>query len=130
MIVVDASILVRAFGDDGPEGAVARRRLRGERLLAPEFIDLEVVSAWRRAARGGRLGEQRAWQALDDLAALPLTRAPHGPLLTRIWALRHDLTSYDAAYVALAELAGAPLLTTDAPLARAPGLACDVEVLP
>jgi predicted nucleic acid-binding protein len=129
MIVVDASVLIPALADDGPQGARARARMRGERLLAPQVVDLEAASAWRRASRAGRLDERRARQALDNLEALPLIRASHGPLMARVWALRHNLTAYDASYVALAEYAEARLVTADAPMARAPGIGCEVEVL-
>lgn len=129
MIVVDASVLAFALADDGPMGQRARASMRGRRALAPEIVDLEVAAAWRRAARAGRLEVRRARQALDDLAALPLDRAPHRPLMGRIWELRHNLSTYDASYVALAELAGARLLTADAALARAPGIGCEVAVL-
>ena len=67
----------------------------------------------KRAAHRGGLDERRANQALADLAALPLRRAPHLPLLARIWELRESLSVYDAAYVALAEALGAPLLTAE-----------------
>lgn len=129
MIVVDASVVASALGDDGPDGDRMRARLAGERLLAPEVVDLEVVSVWRRAARAGGLDARRAQQALVDLAALPLVRAPHVPLLRRIWELRENLTPYDAAYVALAKALDAPLLTGDRRLADAPGLGCDVELV-
>jgi predicted nucleic acid-binding protein len=129
VIVVDASVLASALGDDGPDGDRARGRLAGERLAAPELIDLEVASVWRRAARAGRLGERRARQALADLAALPLARAPHQPLMSRIWELRDNHTPYDAAYVALAEALEAPLLTADRRLARAPGTATEIQLL-
>lgn len=86
MIVVDASIMASALGDDGADGERARRHLAGERLFAPELIDVEVASVWRRAARTGRLGGRRATQALADLADLPLVRAPHQPLMSRIWS--------------------------------------------
>lgn len=56
MIVVDASVLVTALADDGPDGERARVRLAGERLAAPHLIDVEVVSAWRRLAGGGSSG--------------------------------------------------------------------------
>ncbi len=129
MIVVDASIVASALGDDGSDGERARQRLAGERLFAPELLDLEVASVWRRAARAGRLGERRASQALEDLAALPLGRAPHQPFMSRIWELRDNLTPYDAAYVALAEELEAPLLTADRRLAKALGARCEIELL-
>ncbi len=129
MTVVDASIVASALGDDGSDGERARQRLAGERLFAPELLDLEVASVWRRAARAGRLGERRASQALEDLAALPLGRAPHQPFMSRIWELRDNLTPYDAAYVALAEELEAPLLTADRRLAKALGARCEIELL-
>jgi predicted nucleic acid-binding protein len=129
VIVVDGSVLASALADDGPDGDRARRRLAGERLFAPELIDLEVASVWRRAARSGRLDGRRAALALADLAAVPLARAPHLPLIGRIWDLRANLTSYDAAYVALAEMLDAVLVTADRALAGAAGIECEVEVL-
>ena len=56
-------------------------------------------------------------------------RYPHGPLATAAWALRDNVTYYDALYVALAARLGYPLLTADARLARAPGLPCAVELI-
>ncbi|MGC1853439.1 MAG: type II toxin-antitoxin system VapC family toxin [Solirubrobacterales bacterium] len=129
MIVVDASVLAPALADDGVDGDGVRERLRGEQLTAPELVDLEVVSTLRRAARAGRLDDRRSGQALTDLAALPLRRVPHLPLLSRIWELRDNLTAYDAAYVALAEALDALFLTADGPLGRASGVRCEVEVL-
>lgn len=129
MIVVDASVIVTALGDDGPDGDQARQRLRGERLAAPHLIDLEVTSAWRRLTAAGELDERRARLALDDLHALRLDRVRHGALLDRCWELRESLTIYDAAYVALAELLEVKLLTADSKASNAPGTRCPVEVL-
>lgn len=129
MIVVDASVLAPALADDGVDGDRVRERLHGEQLAAPELIDLEVVSTLRRAARAGRLDDRRSGQVLTDLAALPLRRVPHLPLLSRIWELRDNLTAYDAAYVALAEALDALLLTADEPLGRTSGVRCEVEFL-
>ncbi len=125
MIVIDASVLATALGDDGPDGAEARAQMRGQDLAAPEIIYLEVTSVWRRTLSDQR----RAALAFADLADIPLRRAPHLPLLGRCWALRHNLTPYDAAYVALAEALEIPLLTSDRRLARASGIQCDVKVL-
>jgi predicted nucleic acid-binding protein len=129
VIVVDASVLVVALADDGHDGDSARLRLRGERLAAPELIDLEVVSVLRRQRRQGGLDDRRAAQALSDLACLPLQRASHLPLLDRCWELRGNLTVYDAAYVALAEALDVSLLTGDARLARSTGPYCTIETL-
>lgn len=127
MLVVDASVLASA--DDGPDGDAARTRLCGNALAAPALIDLETVSMIRHQLRRGRMDARRAELALTDLAELPLRRSDHRPLLPRCWALRHNLTVYDAAYAALAELLGAVLLTADARLACAPGIRCRVELL-
>lgn len=129
MIVVDASIVAVALADDGPDGDSARARLRGEDLTAPELLDLEVASVLRKQHATGALDDRRAALALDDLQAMPIRRAPHRHLLRRCWELRDNLTVYDAAYVALAELLQIVLLTADQRLARAPGPLCDVETL-
>lgn len=129
MIVVDASVVVTALADDGHDGDAARARLRGERLAAPHLLDLEVTSAWRRMAAGGALDDRRVELAMADLLALRVDRVPHGPLLPRCWELRSNLTVYDAAYVALAEILGVAVLTADGRLAAAPGTRCPIEVI-
>jgi len=129
VIVVDASVIVTALADDGPDGDRVRDRLRTERLLAPQLLDIEVISAWRRLSAAGNLDDRRALLARADLADLRVERVSHLPLLDRCWDLRHNLTAYDAAYVALAERAGADLLTADAKLADAPGPTCRIELL-
>ncbi len=118
-----------ALADDGPDGDRVRSRLRAEQLAAPHLLDLEVVSAWRRLVAAGALDERRAALALDDLCSLRIQRAPHDPLVPRCWEVRHNLTTYDAAYVALAELLQIDLLTADRRLAEAPGIRCGVELL-
>lgn len=129
MIVVDASVLAVALGDDGPEGSVARAALAEETLVAPELIDLEVLSVLRRQVRSAGMPPARAERALSSLADLPMRRAPHRPLLRRCWELRQAVTAYDAAYIALAEALGISLVTADARLSRAPGVRCNVTLL-
>lgn len=129
MLVVDASVLAVALFDDGPDGDSIRQRLRGEQLVAPALIDLEVVSVWRGLARAGRLDSRRVKLALIDLKELPIQRVEHTPLLDRCWELRDNLTVYDAAYVALAEALQITLLTGDQRLARSTGPRCDIEVV-
>lgn len=129
MIVVDASIVVTALGDDGPDGDRMRDRLRGEQLAAPQLIDIEVASAWRRLAAAGELDDRRVTLAIGDLLALRLNRVPHGPLIQRCWQLRDTLTISDAAYVALAEAMDVVLVTADAKLANAPGTRCEIELV-
>ena len=129
MLVVDASVLAVALADDGPDGDAARTRLRGETLAAPELVDLEVASVLRRQNRAGMLDNRRADLAMTDLGALPMHRASHLALLTRCWELRDNVTTYDAAYVALAEALDATLLTGDRRLAHAAGPTCTIELL-
>ncbi|MDR0593134.1 MAG: type II toxin-antitoxin system VapC family toxin [Bifidobacteriaceae bacterium] len=101
----------------------------GERLLAPQLIDVEVAASWRRLVAAGQLSQAAARSAIHDLAAFPLRRVSHPWLLERCWELRHNLTIYDAVYVALAEAYQAVLLTADHRLAGAPGPRCDIEVV-
>lgn len=129
MIVVDASVLVTALGDDASDGQRARTRLAGEQVVAPEVIDLEVISAWRRLCAAGQLDPDRADQAVTDLGALRMERVPHKALVRRCWELRDNITAYDAAYVALAEALRATLLTADERLANASGAQCAFELL-
>ncbi len=129
MIVVDASVVVLALGEDTADGARVRARLLGEQLTAPEIIDLEVMAAWRRLVQRGLLPARRAAEAVRDLSLFPMQRAPHRPLLPRCWELRDTVTVYDAAYVALAEALGVPLITTDGRLSRASGPHCTLELI-
>jgi predicted nucleic acid-binding protein len=129
LIVIDASVVVTALADDGPDGDRARLRLKGERLVAPHLIDIEVTSAWLRLVSLGGLENRRAQLAMNDLLALRLERVAHGPLLERCWQLRDNLTTYDGAYVALAETLQVTLLTLDRHIKKAPGLRCTVEIL-
>jgi predicted nucleic acid-binding protein len=129
VIVVDASVLVAALADDADGGDFARQRLRGERLFAPDLVDLEVLSVLRRQVGRGRMPLRRAALAIQDLAEIPIGRAAHRPLISRCWELRDALGAYDSAYVALAEMLGAPLVTADGRIARARGPRCAVEVL-
>lgn len=129
MIVVDASVLAPALGDDGRDGDRARARLRGERLIAPHLIDLEVASVWRRQVAAGVMDVRRAQLALDDLGSMPIRRAAHAALLPRCWQLREDMNMYDASYVALAEALGVSLVTADRRLSSASGVRCAIEIL-
>ncbi len=98
-------------------------------LHAPHLLDVEVAQVIRRYAASGEIGAERGRIALADLADFPLRRYPHDFLLPRIWALRNNLTAYDAAYVALAEALEAPLLTRDRRLAIAAGHRAQIELV-
>ena len=130
MIVVDASAVIEVLLNT-PAGVRAADRLfaDGETLHAPHLLDLEVAQVLRRYALSAELDSARGAQALEDLAALPLSRYPHDVLLPRIWELRHTATAYDAAYLALAEALAAPLVTRDAALAASRGHAARIELL-
>ncbi len=130
MIVVDSSALVIALLESGTVGGRARARLSSDAdLHAPHLVDLEVISALRHLANLKKIPIARAEAALEDVADLAITRYPHWRLRGRIWDLRHNLSPYDAAYVALAEGLGCKLLTADQGLADAPGVDCDIETL-
>lgn len=119
MIVVDASAILEVLLNTRAATRVAERLFAaGETLHAPHLLDLEVAQVLRRYAAAGALTQDRGGQALEDFADLPLDRYPHHLFLDRIWELRHNLTAYDAAYVALAEALAAPLVTRDAALAK------------
>jgi predicted nucleic acid-binding protein len=129
MIVVDASVVVDVLLQT-ETGIRLEERLftPAETLHVPHLIDVEVAHALRRAWLQGLIAAVRVEQALDDLAAWPFIRYAHDLFLPRIWALRYSLTAYDAAYVALAETLGVPLLTRDARLASSSGHEAIIEV--
>ena len=130
MIVVDASALVDSLLRT-PTAATVNRWLflPAQTLHAPHLIDLEVTSVVRRFVAMGTVSQERGHAALGDLAAFPLRRYPHDVLLPRIWKLRHTLTAYDAAYVALAEGLDAPLITRDQRLVRAAPTSVDITLV-
>jgi predicted nucleic acid-binding protein len=130
LIVVDASALVESLLRR-PSAKIINRRIfaPGMTLHAPHLIDLEVAHVVRRLAARGEISERDGEEAVDNLLRLPMDRYSHEPLLTRVWALRHHHTAYDAAFVALAELLDAPLITRDAKMAASPGHRARVEVI-
>ena len=129
MIVIDASAAVDWLLQT-PAGQRLETRIysRQETLHAPHLLDPEVVQVLRRLAREGAISERRAHEAISDLLSLRIARYPHTAFLHRIWQHRHNLSAYDAAYVALAETLGAALLTRDSRLAGAPGHTAQIEL--
>jgi predicted nucleic acid-binding protein len=129
LIAVDASALVEVLLRTQRGERIEERLLaRGESLHAPQLLDVEVAQVLRRYAGAGELTTRRGLEALADLADFPLLRYPHEWLLPRIWELKHGVTAYDAAYLALAETLVAPLVTCDGRLAKAPGHSAKLEV--
>jgi len=128
MIVVDCAAVVDVLTT--LEGADAlRARMAGEELHAPQLIDYEVVSVLRGLTFGGHLTEGRAQDAFTDFHDLAVERWPASDALRRrAFQLRHNLSAYDAAYIALAEALDCPLLTRDARISRASGHTAQVEV--
>lgn len=130
MIVVDASVIIEVLLQTEAGRAITGALLDGrDTLHAPHLLDVEVAQVLRRFVLRGELYESRAREAIETLLEFPLRRYPHEPLLGRIWALRENLTAYDAAYVALAEGLRSPLVTRDRRLAAAPGISAAVKVL-
>ncbi len=127
--VLDASAVVELVLGT-PAGAQIGRRLADPAisLHSPEVVDLEVLNVIRRYVQANRMAPDRATAAVQSFSELDLQRHSHGPMLERTWGRRSNLSAYDAAYVALAEILDGPLLTTDRRLARAPNLPIPVEV--
>ena len=122
MIVVDASAVLEVLLQTPAAPRIeARLFAPAETLSVPHLLDLEVTHVLRRYEAAGVIDAQRGQEAIDDLTAWPLTRYPHDLFLGRIWALRHNLTAYDAASVALAEALAVTLVTCDARLAASVG---------
>jgi len=130
VIVVDASVLANAVGDDGADGRRVRRELRGAGdLAAPDLVDVETVAVLRKRWLAGSLSGHRFATAVDDLTDIDLHRYPTLRFMRRAWELRANVTPYDAAYVALAEVLDCELWTADQRLAKAPGPLCAIRVL-
>ncbi len=130
MIVVDASAVIEVLMRTSVAARIERTIFAPqESLHVPHLLDLEVAHVLRRYQRTGRMDDDRGAQALDDLLSFPLDRYPHDIFLERIWALRENLTAYDAAYVSLAEALDAPLITRDARLASSSGHEARIELI-
>ncbi len=122
--VVDASVLVAATTDAGLEGSWAERILEEGNVVAPHLVLAEATNILRRLEHTKVLTRLEATAAQRDLVRLDIDLLPFEPFADRIWALRGNVTSYDAWYVAVAEVLSVPLATLDRRLARAPGPRC------
>ena len=130
MIVIDASAMTELLLQTQLGFRVEERLFRdGDALHAPHLLDVEVVQALRRLARAGEVPVNRAEDAVGDLVEFDLIRHQHVDLLDRAWALRDNVTAYDAVYIALAEGLAATLVTCDGPLGGTSGHVARVEVI-
>lgn len=129
-LVLDASAAVALLADDGQAGTWVADAVRGQSLFAPELMPFEVSNILRRQVLAGALDASSATLAHADLLALPVDLYPYAALGDRVWQLRGNLTSYDASYVALAEVLGATLVTLDNRLARAHATRCAITAYP
>ena len=130
ILVADASILVAAFADFGGNGVWAGDTIRGETVRCPALIYVECANGLRRMERVGDLSVIEARDALQDILNVELELSPFEPFAARIWELRHNLSCYDAWYVALAESLNCPLVTLDRRIGRADVVECSVMVPP
>jgi predicted nucleic acid-binding protein len=127
-VILDASAAVDLVLDREPMASWVRTEMRGaDRVRAPHVIDPEVLGAIRRFVLARRISAERGRAAIDDFAALPIVRFPHRRFLAGVWALRDNVAAADGFYVVLADVLGVPLVTTDASLARAPGLEIEIR---
>jgi len=129
-VVCDASALVALLLDSGPEGRWVTETVQGMDLAAPDLVMFESSNIIRRHELAEIVSADQAAQAHVDLLDLTIESWPYEPLAARVWSLRHNLSSYDASYVALAELIGTTLVTLDRRMSTAPGLKCPIAMPP
>lgn len=127
-LTIDASAMTALLVDNGPAGAWTAQQCRGARLVAPSLLQYEVANVLRRHVRAGLISAERALVAHRALVDLRVDHWPYRRLADRVWQLTGQLTSYDAAYCALAELTRSPLLTLDEKLSRATGPRCEIHL--
>lgn len=130
IVVADASVLVASLVDQGDAGFWAESWIASGSVIGPELLPAEVINVLMWLERTWEISAAEAATAHGDLLHLPLRLFPFAPLARRAWALRNNLSSYDAWYVALAEASNCPLVTMDTRLARAPGPECEILLPP
>ena len=128
--VVDASLLVAILVDSGSAGKWGESTIAGNSLAGPELALVETSNILRRLERTGEITTREADSSFRDLLQLDLELFPFAPFAERVWALRSNLTTYDAWYVALAEALDCPLASLDRKLSRATGPLCEIIVPP
>lgn len=119
--IIDASVAVECLLET-VVGRSVREMLGESEVAAPTLLDAEVLAALRKSVQQSRISTPQAERAIEDLIAWPIDRVPNRDLLPLAWRYRHNVTAYDALYVALASTRGVPLLTADGRLSRASGL--------
>jgi predicted nucleic acid-binding protein len=129
-VVADASVLVAVLVDSGQEGKWSEDAVAERSLAGPELALAEASNILRRLEQARKISRLEANSAHRDLLRLDLELFPFAPFADRVWALRNNLTSYDAWYVALAEVLDCPLVTIDRKLSRASGPRCEILVPP
>lgn len=130
MLVVDASVVVAALVDSGPDGEWAESQIGSAQLAAPSLMPFECANVLRRLALAGTISGEIANIAHQDLLALPIDLVGYELLADRAWELRNNASIYDAAYVSLAEVLDAPMATLDRRLAATPGVRCAFHTAP
>ena len=128
MIVLDASAAIELVAVGRPVPDLLDRVAQDSSLHSPHLVDVEFLNVLRKLVGRRLVGPDRASEARSDFDRLGIVRYPIVGLSDRIWELRDNLTAYDASYVALAELLGCPLVTTDVRIAKASGHRADIEV--
>ena len=123
-VVIDSSVVVAALVDSGPHGDWAEEVLASGLLQAPELVRAEATNIFRRLERAKLITTPEANAAQDDLMQLDIELFTFEPFASRIWQLRHNVTSYDAWYVAIAEVFELPLATVDESLSKSNGVTC------
>ncbi len=123
-VVIDSSVVIAALIDSGPHGDWAEEVLASGSLHAPELVLAEATNIFRRLEMAKLITTPEANAARDDLLLLDVELFPFEPFASRIWELRHNVTSYDAWYVAIAEALRVPLATLDERLSKADKVTC------
>ena len=119
MIVADSSVITELLLAQPRADAIRGALSTSSEIHVPAHFHVEVLSALRRYSLLGQLSDLETTDALANLADLRALTYPIRELIPAIWALRFNLTTYDAAYLALARWLDVGLITLDGALAEA-----------